>query len=136
MDLTPIGKEATRPPTPPHHPIYGVHMSPGAIRLIVASTHPHAELSSVRQLQAGESFNNRIYFLGLEQHGASGYRGDLVLKVMGRFWGAEKVQNEAACLWLLESHCPDVPSPRIVAWSETGEEAVVVSSDRTSCHRV
>jgi hypothetical protein len=85
-------------------------------------------------LPSGKSFNNRIYFIDVSQqdrHAAEGRDADvtettqkqsLVLKVSGQFFGPDKVQNEISCLMLLERHCPDVPVPRVIAWSEDGLE--------------
>jgi hypothetical protein len=52
--------------------------------------------------------------------GKGAQKQSMVLKVSGQFFGPDKVQNEVSCLMLLEKHCPDVPVPRVVAWSEDG----------------
>lgn len=44
----------------------------------------------------------------------------VVIKVNGRFYKANKVQNEVVSLLLLDQHCPDVPAPRLIAWSDDG----------------
>jgi len=58
---------------------------------------------------------------------------DLVLKLNGRFFGSDKVQNEVACLRLMEIHCPHIPAPRVRAWSEKGGSFMRVSSDGDDC---
>ncbi|KAK4444212.1 kinase-like domain-containing protein [Podospora aff. communis PSN243] len=129
--------EAPRPGTPPHHPIFGVKLPISHIEAIFAAIYPHRTLLSVSQLPSGRSFNNRIYFLSIarsnETSGASpGAPGDvlqLVLKVNGRFFGPDKIQNEVSCLRILEQYCPDVPVPRIIAWSENGRTIAMPSSD-------
>ena len=45
------------------------------------------------------------------------------MKVNGRFFGANKIQNEVSCLLLLQRYCPSIPSPRPLAWSEDGHVA-------------
>ncbi|PHH84876.1 hypothetical protein CDD83_1241 [Cordyceps sp. RAO-2017] len=118
--------------TPPHHPTAGVRLRSDQIRDIVRAAVPGAELISVTPLPSGRSFNNRIYFLAL-RHRPSGLDPrpleeeeeeqplhEAVLKVNGRFFGGLKVQNEVACLLLLHRHCPHLPVPRALAWSEDG----------------
>ncbi len=67
-----------------------------------------------------------------DQHRSQGSTGELelVLKVNGRFFGADKIQNEVCSLWLLERYCPDIPAPRIFAWSEDGETIICLSENR------
>ena len=117
-----------RPQTPPHHPIHGVHMPVATIEHIIAQGFPEVKLVSVTQLEPGRSYNNRIYYLkhrrsrsGTEPaHLAESEEHEFVLKVNGRFFGASKIQNEVACLRLLETYCSEVPAPRPLAWSEDG----------------
>ncbi len=78
----------------------------------------HTARSRPREpLSRGRSFNNRIYFpqlrLGSPDSEGQGLREDLelVLKVNGRYFGADKIQNEVGCLWLLEKYCSRVPAP-------------------------
>ncbi|KAK3678820.1 hypothetical protein LTR78_001273 [Recurvomyces mirabilis] len=115
--------------TPEDHPTYGVNLPDSTIRDIAALVSPDRTLERIQQLGRGESFNNRIYFLTFER--ACDDTGveclddlstlDHVLKVSGRFWGIEKVQNEVSCLLLLEEYCPNVPAPRVIAYSEQGD---------------
>ena len=101
-------------------------MPPQTIETIAASIFPHHSMS-YRTLATGKSYNNRIYFLTMVPKTSPGETHECVLKVNGRFFGAPKVQNEVSCLRLLEKFCPDVPAPRIVAWSEDGDEGVLAS---------
>jgi hypothetical protein len=55
---------------------------------------------------------------------------EYVLKVNGRFFNHEKIQNKASCLYLLEKYCPASPVPRLVAWSEHGVDVISASADR------
>lgn len=50
---------------------------------------------------------------------------DHVLKVSGKR-GPEKVQNETACLLLLERYCPAVPTPRVIAYSDDSQVIRIV----------
>ncbi|KIM96973.1 hypothetical protein OIDMADRAFT_169749, partial [Oidiodendron maius Zn] len=117
-----------RPQTPPHHPIHGVHMPIATIEHIIAQGFPEVKLVSVTRLESGGSYNNRIYYLKLRRshsetepaHLAESEEHEFVLKVNGRFFGASKIQNEVACLRLLETYCSEVPAPRPLAWSEDG----------------
>jgi hypothetical protein len=119
--------------TPPHHPTYNVRFSPETIKGILTIACPVQRVLNIETLPSGKSFNNRLYFVdvGLKDRDAPDERsssdsGDsvqkqsMVLKVSGQFFGPDKVQNEISCLLLLEKHRPDVPVPRIVAWSEDG----------------
>ncbi|KAM5341389.1 hypothetical protein ACJ41O_014420 [Fusarium nematophilum] len=127
-----------RPPTPPHHPTAGVRILRQEIKNISAFGLPDHDLLSITQIASGKSFNNRIYFLKL-QHSAGktlsppgvAPQEQAVLKVNSRFFGANKIQNEVACLQLLQKYCTDVPSPRVLAWSEDGLVATHASSGQT-----
>jgi hypothetical protein len=121
-----------RPPTPPHHPIAGVRILRQEIEAIIASGFPEYELISIEQIPPGDSYNNRIYFLQLRHavQSPASRIDKVVLKVNGRFFGANKIQNEVACLQILEKYCPDVPSPRVLAWSGDGEVATFVTSSQ------
>ncbi|KAK0647091.1 hypothetical protein B0T16DRAFT_429666 [Cercophora newfieldiana] len=125
--------ESTRPGTPPHHPIFGVTLSRSHIEAIFAALYPQSELLSVSQLESGKSFNNRIYFLSLGQSCGSlttpKETRELLLKVNGRFFGSDKIQNEVACLRILEQYCPELPVPRVIAWSEDGRTITIPSWD-------
>ncbi|KAK0725954.1 kinase-like domain-containing protein [Lasiosphaeris hirsuta] len=118
------------PGVTPSHPAYGVSLSPEVIRDIVSSGWPGSTVESIKPLGAGTSFNNKIYFLKMhhaDERVAFGWK-DAVLKVNGTIYDGDKVQNEVACLRLLEMYCPDLPIPRVLAWSETGASATFVSS--------
>lgn len=122
-----------RPPTPPHHPTAGVRVLRQEVEAIVSFGLPGYNLVSISQLPSGKSFNNRIYFLEL-QHPTSkdlSQPEQAVLKVNGRFFGANKIQNEVSCLQLLWRYCPDIPSPRALAWSEDGRVASCATSAQT-----
>ncbi|KAF5987231.1 kinase-like domain-containing protein [Fusarium coicis] len=93
---------ASRPSTPPHHPNFGVH---------------------AEALPALKSFNNRIYYLRCykgSQIGKHAAADELALKINGRGFGSEKIENEVSCLLLLEHFCPQIPAPRAIAWSQDG----------------
>jgi hypothetical protein len=102
--------------TPPHHPTHNVRFSPAEISGIVAYIGSELEILSIEQLESGKSFNNRLYFikLSLGQSASHLEAEEVVLKVSGQFFGPDKVQNEVACLYLLEQHCPLVPAPRVL----------------------
>ncbi|KAM4066663.1 hypothetical protein HRG_000728 [Hirsutella rhossiliensis] len=123
--------DCVRPPTPPHHPTAGVRVLREEIENIASCGFPHSELVSVTQLPSGRSYNNRLYFLTLRHpahetspSSAAPPEQEVVLKVSGRFFEAYKVQNEVACLQLLQQHRADVPAPRALAWSEDGRVAI------------
>ncbi|POR39067.1 Uncharacterized protein TPAR_00744 [Tolypocladium paradoxum] len=133
------GLDQARPATPPHHPTAGVRVLREEIENIASCGFPDSELASVTQLPLGKSYNNRIYFLALRHaahktslNPATQPEQDVVLKVNGRFFGAHKVQNEVACLQLLQEHCPDVPTPRALAWSEDGHVATFATPFSTA----
>lgn len=115
--------------TPPHHPIHGVHVAQSTIDQIIR-TFPNAQLASTTPLERGKSYNNRIYFLTISKSGpCSLFQGEeadceVVLKANGRFFGADKIQNEVGFLRLLQQYCPRIPTPRVLAWSENGEDMV------------
>ncbi|PNY22501.1 Uncharacterized protein TCAP_07118 [Tolypocladium capitatum] len=128
----------TRPPTPPHHPTAGVVVLREEVENIADCGFPGTELVSVAELPSGKSYNNRIYFLTLRHpsdeassNSVARPEQEVVLKVNGRFFGAHKVQNEVACLQLLRAHCPDVPTPRALAWSEDGHVATFATPFKT-----
>ncbi|KAM0326312.1 hypothetical protein ACHAQA_006911 [Verticillium albo-atrum] len=116
-------------------------MSPEAIQLLLNSIYPGVAVISAEQLPSGRSYNNRIYLIKV-QHGGLGDSPDrislsldvqdLVLKLNGRFFGADKIQNEVACLRLMNIHCPDVPAPQVRAWSDDGKYFTKVSHDEDS----
>lgn len=117
--------------TPTHHPIFGVHMPESTIQKIIG-VFPGAKLKAIRELEKGKSYNNRIYFLTISQQGHSSLFEssvaedvDIVLKANGRFFGAEKIQNEVGSLRLVRQYCPSIAAPRVLAWSEDGTKIVV-----------
>ncbi|KAK2694878.1 hypothetical protein QWA68_005564 [Fusarium oxysporum] len=113
-----------RPSTPPHHPNFGVRMSSESINRLVRHVLPditHIELEALPSLK---SFNNRIYYLQCHRESQNGnevaHIDELVVKINGRGFGSEKIQNEVSCLRLLEHFCPEIPAPRAIAWSQDG----------------
>jgi hypothetical protein len=128
-----------RPPTPPHRPTAGVRMLYQEIEDIVSFALPECTLSSVKEIPPGQSYNNRIYFLKLTYPASkaslstdpSPQPEQVVLKVNGRFFGGNKIQNEVSCFHLLQRYCPQIPSPRALAWSEDGRVATQATSTAT-----
>ncbi|KAH7259037.1 uncharacterized protein BKA55DRAFT_687326 [Fusarium redolens] len=114
----------SRPLTPPHHPNFGVRMSSESINRLGRHVLPDDTQIDLEPLPSLKSFNNRIYYLKCHikaQGGGNTARIDeLVLKINGRGFGPEKIQNEVSCLRLLEHFCPEIPAPRAVAWSQDG----------------
>ena len=96
-------------------------MSDEAIQELCNIVFPNSELISSKSLPSGASFNNRIYFVKTL---SSEREEEWVLKVNGRFFHGDKVRNEVSCLQILEKCCPDVPVPKVVAWSEDGMRIV------------
>ena len=121
-----------RPATPAHHPTAGVRILGPEIEHIAALAFPESELVSTRQLPSGQSYNNRIYFLKLRRRDTLEQQDEVVLKVNGHCFGANKVQNEVACLQIVQKICPDIPVPRILGWSEDGIVASFATSFKTS----
>lgn len=121
--------DASLPGDAPGQPVHGVSMSSEAIQNMLDTGWPGCKLESIQPLEAGGSFNNKIYFLKMWHPDATGALGvrDAVLKVNGTLYDGDKVQNEVACLRLLEMYCPEVPAPRVVAWSEAGVHATFLS---------
>ncbi|KAF5637868.1 kinase [Fusarium sp. NRRL 52700] len=114
----------SRPSTPPHHPNFGVRMSSESIDRLVHHALPDTTRIVVEALPSLKSFNNRIYYLqchrGAQTGNQAAHVDELVLKINGRGFGSEKIQNEVSCLRLLEHFCPEIPTPRVIAWSEDG----------------
>ena len=109
--------------TPPHHPTHGVHLSNETLSAIVHCSLPHPPIKfTVSQLPHGMSFNNRIYLIDSED--SPGTSRSYILKVNGKFFGPGKVENEVSCLLLLNHFCPDVPVPRLIAWTTNGSDVV------------
>lgn len=89
-------------------------------------------MKAIRELDKGKSYNNRIYFLTISQHRPSSLFGsaaaeevEVVLKANGRYFGADKIQNEVGSLRLMQQHCPSIATPRVLAWSEDGTKVVM-----------
>lgn len=109
-----------RQTTPVHHPIYGVALPETYIERLVGVIFPGCHIGLIEQLPSGQSFNNRIYFVDVLNAQQGNQCQRLVLKANGRFFGSGKVQNEVSCLRIIERYCPELPVPRVVAWSEDG----------------
>ncbi|KAF4947162.1 hypothetical protein FGADI_10618 [Fusarium gaditjirri] len=113
-----------RPSTPPHHPKFGVRMSTESICHLVRHILPDIAHIEVEALPSLKSFNNRIYYVkyrtNFQTANDTAHIDELVLKINGRGFGPEKIQNEVSCLRLLEHYCPEVPAPRAIAWSQDG----------------
>ncbi|OAA73799.1 Protein kinase-like domain protein [Cordyceps fumosorosea ARSEF 2679] len=117
----------SRPQTPPHEPRYHVHVAQKTIEQLISSAFPGTGLISCSELETNKGYNNRLYFLKVRRLGQSSvFRNtdaeklDLVLKVNGYFFKADKVQNEVGCIQILKKYCPDIPAPTVLAWSEDG----------------
>lgn len=118
--------------TPPNWPIYNVKLSVDEILKVIERVFLGVRLISLQDLSKRKSYNNRIYFLRL-QHSQEGQNEDVVLKVIGRFFDGKKVQNEIASLLLVAHHCPGVPVPEVLAWSEDGRQ---INAIRNGMHAV
>lgn len=128
--------------TPRSNPNYDVFFSEEKIKTVIKRSLPHVkdEHMNIEHLPSGKSFNNRIYFVNLAEpiHSTrpdwSGaevdverttrqiYSSSLVLKIAGHPFGANKIQNEVACLLLLERYCPSIPAPKLLSWSDDGQK--------------
>jgi hypothetical protein len=112
--------------TPETHPTQGVYFSSESIISIIHFLVPGCNILAIDPLEHGKSFNNRIYFLkiyvpdDLLLHGLkNGAVNELVLKLNGKFFDQTKSENEVSCLSLLEYFLPEIPSPRVLAWSDS-----------------
>ena len=127
----------TRPTTPPHIPIFGVAVKSTYVSEVITAAFPNHTLESITELPFGQSWNNRLYFLSVAPPSATAASASppeplkWVLKVNGRFFGHEKVQNEVSCLKLVEKYCKEVSAPRVVAWSLDGASITVPTSRET-----
>lgn len=117
----------SRPQTPPHEPRYGVRVAQSTIEQLIHRAFPGIKLASYSELDTNKGYNNRVYFLKVQCGGQSSIFRDtddtereLVLKVNGRFFTADKVQNEVGCIQILRQYCPEIPTPTVFAWSEDG----------------
>jgi hypothetical protein len=123
MDI-PTERSQGRPPTPPHHPTYGVRLSDDEIKALIVNALQVNDVETIKQLPSGESFNNRIYFITPSSKSRTNHdlvSNGVVLKIPGWNFGVDKIQNEVISLLLLEKHCPQIPVPRVLAWFEGGE---------------
>lgn len=121
----------SRETTPETHPTHGVYFSNETIIKIIDILIPGCKIVAIDPLDHGKSFNNRIYFLkisvpdDLHLHGLkNGAVNDLVLKLNGKFFNEAKSENEVSCLSLLEHFVPEIPSPRVLAWSDSKSSVV------------
>lgn len=125
-----------RPGTPPHHPIAGVSLPTSFIETIFKAVYPDSDPPTIEQLPSGRSYNNRIYFLTVPETPSTPPKR-LVLKVNGRFFGPAKIQNEVACLRILQRYCPDLPVPRVIAWATSGRTVTFPSdADKLPKHPI
>lgn len=118
-----LGPRGTTPET---HPTHGIYFSSETIVRIIDFLVPGCKILAIDPLEHGKSFNNRIYFIKIHVpgdlllHGLnSGAVNDLVLKLNGKFFDHSKSKNEVSCLSLLEHFVPEIPSPRVLAWSHS-----------------
>ena len=121
-----------RPSTPPHHPNYGIQMSTEIIRKLVHLALPEVELIHIESLPSLKSYNNRIYFLKCSRPTTDGSdleNEEFVLKINGRDFKGDKIENEISCLRLLEKFCPGIPVPKAIAWSQDGSKMTVARSN-------
>lgn len=141
--------------TPCASPSYKIYLSDEAIKSIICRSLPDVKEDhiTIEQLGSGKSFNNRIYYVELSQPTSicrPTWNGDgvdvsrnpkreqvssLVLKIAGFPFGGAKIQNELACLLLLEKYCPSIPTPALVAWSEDGRRIKTPVDTRGSRER-
>ena len=121
-----------RPSTPPHHPNFGIQMSTEIIRKLVHLALPEVELIHIESLPSLKSYNNRIYFLKCSRPTTDGSdleNEEFVLKINGRDFKSDKIENEVSCLRLIETFCPGITVPRAIAWSQDGSKMAVARSD-------
>lgn len=125
----------SRPQTPPHEPRYNVHVAPTTISQLIRTAFPNIELVSSFELTSHKGYNNRLYLLTVRRRGGpscvfrdtNAAERELVLKANGRFFLADKVQNEVGCLQVLGQYCPAIPTPVVFAWSEEGHDVCLAS---------
>ncbi|PTB46164.1 uncharacterized protein TrAFT101_004359 [Trichoderma asperellum] len=113
------------------HPTQGISFSRETIVSIIDFLVPGCRILAIDALEHGRSFNNRIYFLkvyipdDLLLHSLNnGAVNDLVLKLNGKFFDYTKSKNEVSCLSLLEHFVPEIPSPKVLAWSDSKNSIV------------
>ena len=124
---------ALQPHTPPHFPMYKVHLSRRTIEFITQAVFPKYVINKITQLESGKSYNNRIYMISMESVPPKSCSTDegksLILKVVGHYFDHRKVENEVANLLLLKSHCPEIPVPEVFAWSSDGRSIEAVQCE-------
>ena len=128
--------------TPRTDPNYDIYFSDEKIKSVVERclSNVTKEQMGIEHLGSGKSFNNRIYFINLNEpilntrpewtnnevnvtkSTKAIQSANLVLKIAGHPFGRSKIQNEVACLLLLEKHCHSIPCPRLIAWSDDGKK--------------
>ncbi|KAJ9603395.1 hypothetical protein H2200_012173 [Cladophialophora chaetospira] len=130
--------------TPRANPNYDIYFSDEKIKSVVERclANVKKDQMTIGHLPTGKSFNNRIYFINLNEPWLNTrpewkpedkevevaksktqiQSSFLVLKIAGHPFGRNKVQNEVACLLLLEKYCPSVPCPKLIAWSDDGKK--------------
>lgn len=100
-------------------------MSPESIKSIM-----HEALQGLDRVYIDPLPPLRSYRLNAQQDDAVLECQDYVLKINGRGFGADKIQNKVSCLRLLEAYCPEIPVPRAVAWSQDGSTAEIINTGR------
>jgi hypothetical protein len=142
--LSPLPFRTAERLTPRANPNYDIYFSDEKIKSVVERCLPNVkkEQMNIEHLPSGKSFNNRIYFINLNEpvlntrpewkledkdvevvkSNTQIQSSFLVLKIAGHPFGRNKVQNEVASLLLLEKHCPSVPCPKLIAWSDDGKK--------------
>jgi Ser/Thr protein kinase RdoA (MazF antagonist) len=110
--------------TPPYLPTYQVYLNEQRIKTIINAVFPDFEVTGIQQLESGQSYNNRIYFIDTT-HRKNPPDGNpasrrFVLKLAGHYFNHRKIENELGCLLLLKRYCPEVPVPEVFAWSGNG----------------
>lgn len=83
-------------------PLQGASISTDEIHEILGYLIPQCQICSVRSLENGASFNNRLYFVKIRVPAPVKIMGlrksdgtNLVLKLSGRFWGPAKIHSSA-----------------------------------------
>lgn len=109
-------------------------MAQSTIEQLVQRAFPGISLISYLEPDTVKGYNNRVYFLKVRRSGLSSVFRDsdeaereLVLKINGRFFFENKVQNEVGCIQILGTYCKDIPTPTVFAWSQEGTNVVLSS---------
>ena len=96
------------------------------VQQCLPETHPSLEIT---KLPLGERYNNLLYRISTAHQTSSARDEEYMLKVRNPELGPDKVENEVLSLLLLQQKCPDIPSPRVIAWSEHGSAVHRVDAD-------